>query len=92
VGSERAQECARRHESKRCKMECVRQMVRDGTRRGRQPAGGSRRCDTLRAARARYFSRKKEKEGTERRTVPVSMKESRDSRGRVVEPWLCRLC
>jgi hypothetical protein len=49
-------------------MECARQMVRDGTRRVRQPAGGSRRCDTLRAARAYYVSRKKEKEGTERRT------------------------
>jgi hypothetical protein len=76
----------------RCKMVCVRQMVRDGTRRGRQLAGGSRRCDTLRAARAHYFSRKKEKEATERRTIPGSTRESQDSRGRVVEPWLCRLC
>jgi hypothetical protein len=68
VGCETARECARRRESKRCKMVCARQMVRDGARRVRQPAGGSRRCDTLRAARAYYVSRKKEKEGTERRT------------------------
>jgi hypothetical protein len=34
----------------------------------RQPAGGSRRYDTLRAARAYYVSRRKAKEGTERRT------------------------
>jgi hypothetical protein len=68
VGCKRVQECARRRESKRCKMVCVRQMVQDGARRVWQPAGGSRQCDTLRAARAYYISRKKEKEGTERCT------------------------
>ncbi|KAJ8588620.1 hypothetical protein M405DRAFT_819406, partial [Rhizopogon salebrosus TDB-379] len=47
VGREMARECARRHERKRCKMECARQMVRDGTKRVRQPAGGSRGCYTL---------------------------------------------
>jgi hypothetical protein len=68
VGCETAREYARRHESKGCKMECARQVMRDGVRRVRQPVGGSRRCDTLRAARPYYVSRKKEKEGTERRT------------------------
>jgi hypothetical protein len=59
-----------RHERKRCKTECARQMVRDGTRGVRQPAGGSRGCDTLRTApRVYYVSKKKEKEGTERRTL-----------------------
>jgi hypothetical protein len=68
VGCERVRECARQRESKRSKMVCAKQMVQDGARRVWQPAGGSRQCDTLRAARAYYVNRKKEKEGTERRT------------------------
>jgi hypothetical protein len=39
-----------------------------GVRRVRQPAGGSRRYDTLRAARAYYVSRRNKKEGTKGRT------------------------
>jgi hypothetical protein len=74
VGCERTRECARRHESKKCKLECARQMVRDGTRRG-----------------AYYVSLVERKEKKEQKDVPRSTKESRDSRGRAVEPWLCRL-
>jgi hypothetical protein len=59
-----------------------------GARRVRQPAGGSRRFDTLRAARAYYVSRR-EKKKKEQKDVPRSTKESRGSRGRVVKPWLC---
>jgi hypothetical protein len=87
VGCETAREYARRHESKGCKMECARQVVRDGARRVRQPAGGSRRCDTLRAASHTMLVERKKKK--EQKDVPRSTKESRDSRGKVAKPWSC---
>jgi hypothetical protein len=69
VGYERAQECARRYERKKCEIVCARQMMRDGTRRVRQPAGGSRGCYTLRAAPRGYTMLAKRKKRKERKDV-----------------------
>jgi hypothetical protein len=67
-----------------------RENVRDGMKaKGARWSVQDRWCEmVLEEGHTMLVERKKKKE---QKDVPRSTKESRDSRGRAVEPWLCRV-